>query len=468
MRRLPSNAAHRRPAENGAATLIAVLFLLIVVAFAVLVATSMSASDIADTNVQQSGVNALFLAESGLERASGLFVSGVDSCANLATDGLHTLGAGSFTINATYTTDFGGATLPANECRVQSVGTVGNVQRTVQGILQLPASSGMVVGNGGVAYQCGGSTCAATPTGTTQDLKDVSCASAASCLAVGSAGTAIQWNGASWNPAAGVPVNDALTSVICDPANGGNCYAGGSNGGGAGVFLQWNRASSTWTTLTTPPAPIQDLTCLFNSGGVTCFAIGTTGPTSSLIAKYIGSSSSSSWTTVDPLTAQALNGISCLSLASCWAVGNKMGNGSASQMNIVGFTGGAWVPPTRVFSPNHIDTLEDVACIDANDCWAVGFKNANFAYWNGTEWFHPSNAKIQLMGIACLPTAGTCWTVGAGGTVILGTVSGASWTSTAVALSPATTQQFNAVSFPAGSGGSGGSSVLIEWHEVVS
>ena len=122
---------------RGAATLMAVLFLLIVVAFAVLVAIRMSGSDVIDTSLGQSGLNALLLAESGVERAAARYVSGT-ACTALSVDGPYTLGQGSFTVNGAYSTDFSGAKLPAGECRIQSVGAVAMVRRTVQAILQLP------------------------------------------------------------------------------------------------------------------------------------------------------------------------------------------------------------------------------------------------------------------------------------------------------------------------------------------
>ncbi len=124
---------------RGAATLMAVLFLLIVVAFAVLVAIRMSGSDVMDTSLGQSGLNALMLAESGVERAAARYVSGT-ACKALArpVDGPYPLGQGSFTVNGAYSTDFNGAKLPAGECRIQSVGAVAMVRRTVQAILQLP------------------------------------------------------------------------------------------------------------------------------------------------------------------------------------------------------------------------------------------------------------------------------------------------------------------------------------------
>ncbi|MHB8347590.1 MAG: hypothetical protein ACYDHM_10485, partial [Acidiferrobacterales bacterium] len=206
------------PRERGAATLMAVLFLLIVIAFAVLVATSMSGSDITDTSLEQSGVSALLLAESGVERAAARYVAGT-ACANLAVDGPYALGQGSFTINAAYTTDFSGANLPAGECRVQVQGTVNTAQRTVQAILQLTASSGFVVGNGGVALRCGGTTCVSTtlPAGyRTDNLSGVSCPTSTNCISVADNGDAFGWNGSGWTrlPPSGLA---QFKAVACEP-----------------------------------------------------------------------------------------------------------------------------------------------------------------------------------------------------------------------------------------------------------
>ncbi|MHB8256750.1 MAG: hypothetical protein ACYDHY_08305 [Acidiferrobacterales bacterium] len=460
MNRRCGTSPHRCARERGAATLMAVLFLLIVIAFAVLVATSMSGSDITDTSLGQSGVSALLLAESGIERAAARYVAGTP-CNSLAVDGPYALGQGSFTINAHYTTDFSGASLPAGECRVQSVGTVGRVQRTVQAILQLPASSGFVVGNGGVALQCSGTTCTQTPTPNgTGNLVGVSCPTSTSCIAVDNLGNAIGWNGSVWTtlPSSGIP---QYTSVACEPGNGNDCFAIGSWFGFVQLVLQWN--GSAWS----PPyyvgwfAPaFTDIACA-GTGATTCYAVTTSN------AVWVGNSGGG--TVEYANNKSALSAISCASNTDCWATESSVSgkNGYFDQRKASG-----WGAPQPVPVGNNATGLNAISCDALNDCWAVVAESGNhstFAYWNGIVWTVQSGTKMKqdLYGIDCLSST-DCWAVGANakgnGTVVKGTgAAGAlAWS-----VFSSTSQQLNAVSFPSGTG-SGGSAVVIQWREIES
>lgn len=109
--------------ERGAATVLLALFLLVMVAFALLIALNMGASDITDSAVHDDATEALFLAESGLERASKRFANGT-SCADLAEPAIP-FGRGTFTIQA--------ATFTANICRITVLGTVRAANRVVRG-----------------------------------------------------------------------------------------------------------------------------------------------------------------------------------------------------------------------------------------------------------------------------------------------------------------------------------------------
>ena len=446
--------------EQGAATLMAVLFLLIVIAFAVLVATSMSGSDITDTSLGQSGVSALLLAESGIERAAARYVAG-NSCATLAVDGPYALGQGSFTINASYTTDFSGTNLPAGECRVQSVGTVGLVQRTVQAILQLPASDGMVVGNGGTALRCGGSTCTSTKGIPGRDnLVGVSCPTSTDCIAVaGNNGDAFEWNGSAWSllPSSGLT---QFTAVACEPGNGADCYAVGLR---SFFFFQipevmrWN--GTRWNLITWAASPFTAIACAGTGAATTCYA------TTSGSTFWVGNGGGGSWLNAN--SPNPLNAVSCASAADCWATEGASWDFDAlttpaggSQSNY-GVSGSA---------PN----LDAISCDATNDCWAAGQTvgrrggQSAFVYWNGsTGTVLPSKTKrnLYLYGIDCLSSS-ECWAVGAKGTVLHG--SGTAAARTWSAVKPRRTgQPLNAVSFPASSSGSS-SAVVIQWHEIES
>jgi hypothetical protein len=109
--------------------MITVLFLLIVVGFAVLVSLDMSGSDVSDSTSQHNSVQGLFLAESGLERALYRYSSGT-ACGATLMEGPIAFGAGTYSIVAPE-----GAVAPyisAGACVVGARGFVGNNARTIE------------------------------------------------------------------------------------------------------------------------------------------------------------------------------------------------------------------------------------------------------------------------------------------------------------------------------------------------
>lgn len=119
----PSRRAIAASHERGAATAMLALFLLVMAAFALLIALNMGASDITDSAAHNDATEALFLAESGLERASKRFADGIP-CADLAEPAIP-LGRGTFTIQA--------AEFTANICRITVLGTVRAANRVIRG-----------------------------------------------------------------------------------------------------------------------------------------------------------------------------------------------------------------------------------------------------------------------------------------------------------------------------------------------
>lgn len=129
--------------QRGAGMLVVVLLVLTVAAFAVIVAASQSGGDIYGSDANADGMQALFLAESGIERALKRFATGSACGAALGetiTD-LGTIGLGTTThrivIGTGLATDFAGVALPATQCRVPVTGTVlgRNISRTVHAIV---------------------------------------------------------------------------------------------------------------------------------------------------------------------------------------------------------------------------------------------------------------------------------------------------------------------------------------------
>lgn len=133
-----------RTGQRGAGLLIPVLLIVTVAAFAVIVTASQSGSDIQSTDANADSIQALYLAETGVERALKRFATGTacgvllaQTITDLSTFGLG-LTAYTITIGAGLLTDFSGVTaLPATQCRVPVTGRViaSNVSRTIHAIV---------------------------------------------------------------------------------------------------------------------------------------------------------------------------------------------------------------------------------------------------------------------------------------------------------------------------------------------
>ena len=127
-----------RVRQRGAATLLAVVFLVISVSLMVVAALNMAGSDITDTALTGDAIEALFLAESGIERAAHAYATGT-ACLDLAPVGPVSLGRGRVRITGAHDTDFSGTPLPADQCRVEVEGQAGvrDATRRVAVILSL-------------------------------------------------------------------------------------------------------------------------------------------------------------------------------------------------------------------------------------------------------------------------------------------------------------------------------------------
>jgi hypothetical protein len=132
-----------RLAQRGIVGLVAVMFIVIVAFFAMIQASMISASNITDSSRQADSVEALFLAESGIEHIGWRFVSsGSPTVCDGTTVGVGeapvSLGRGTFKVVGAYTTGFGGVgTLPTTMCRVRVQGqiTSSKVTRTIDTIV---------------------------------------------------------------------------------------------------------------------------------------------------------------------------------------------------------------------------------------------------------------------------------------------------------------------------------------------
>src|SRR5688572_26192554 len=134
-----------RARQQGAMGLVALMFVIVVALFAMTQAAHISASNMMDSARQADSVEALFLAESAIERvgfqyinAGSPFTCNDDNVGNVGGAVFEqTLGRGVYRVLGTFTTDFDGVTLPAQRCRVRVQGEIPatGVTRTVETIV---------------------------------------------------------------------------------------------------------------------------------------------------------------------------------------------------------------------------------------------------------------------------------------------------------------------------------------------
>ena len=201
---------------------------------------------------------------------------------------------------------------------------------------------------------------------------------------------------------------------------------------------------SGWTVASSPNAPtlydnyLYGVTCVSASD---CWAVGEYYPAATgvrtLIEKYDGASWSLVTLSPNPATGldSNLTGVACASAAECWAVGESFTVGATWQTLIEQYDGMAW---TVVNSPNG-SSLDDnflrgVTCASTADCWAVGVDNNGTAdvtlieQDTGSGWAIATSPNVSssgsqngLEGVACV-NADDCWAVG--GYYISGSSSG--------------------------------------------
>jgi hypothetical protein len=191
------------------------------------------------------------------------------------------------------------------------------------------------------------------------------------------------------------------------------------------------QTESGWSVIGSPnPGSGQNgfsgVTC---ATAVDCWAVGSYGNIGgtnpgTLIEKWDGNS----WSVVSspntsPTQSNGLDDVTCVSASDCWAVGIYH-DGSFGHTLIERWDGATW---SIVASPNtsatQTNVLESVACTSTNACWAVGYYyNGSFDQtliekWDGVSWSivsSPNNGTTRsndLSDVTCA-SANNCWAVG--------------------------------------------------------
>jgi len=314
-------------------------------------------------------------------------------------------------------------------------------------------------------------------------LEGLTCVSADDCWAVGQHITVPQTGdsdavvkpfiehdaGAGFSPVTGPTVPgdaDGLSEVTCVGAD--DCwavgsYAANSENGGDGIIhpLIEHYDGDSWTVVT-GTGPLIDHAGL---GTVSCFAsdecwAGGGTPNGGVIEEFDGSS----WSVVsDPqlapspgFSASGVGTVVCTGPEDCWGVGSTGYPTVPDQLTqplIAHYTGSGWTPVSSpyVSGPNGA-LLTGIACVSADDCWAVGstqpaavalpallgptptpspdpalFSQPLVEHYNGGAWEvvvtpQSGTENMGLGAITCIPSTGDCY---AAGLSALWTLSGA-------------------------------------------
>jgi hypothetical protein len=255
----------------------------------------------------------------------------------------------------------------------------------------------------------------------------VSCASADSCTLVGAFGIvssqvgsplAEHWDGSAWTvqtvPAPAGSKGDfvGLSAVSC--ASPASCTAVGNYGSPASpnkvpLAEHWN--SSTWKIQKLPGLGggftwLSGVSCF---SGTDCTAVGFT-DTAALAEHWNGSSWKIQKT---PGAGFVFNGVSCAAASRCTAVGQ-----SAAGTLAEAWDGSTWtVQPTP--SPGQSPSLTGISCVSPVNCTAVGYssKGPLAERWNGKKWLVETTApgtglrNDSLQAVSCL-TGGFCSAAG--------------------------------------------------------
>jgi hypothetical protein len=238
-------------------------------------------------------------------------------------------------------------------------------------------------------------------------LNSVSCATASSCVAVGTAkdsgSFSMAWNGSRWLPHR-VNQRDQFSGVACTLAI--RCMAAGGyltpSATGATLAASWN--GSGWrqrATASPPGSALSDVSCVSASD---CMAVGSINGSSTLAELWNGSTWRVTKTPARPAGSQEY-GVSCKG-SQCLAVGRSM---LAELWN-----GSGWqVEKLPLPSPFYSGELTDVSCATASYCLVTGFyftavqsNSSSFAeLWNGTKFrlLRPPGGGLNT--VSCLSTS---------------------------------------------------------------
>lgn len=176
--------------------------------------------------------------------------------------------------------------------------------------------------------------------------------------------------------------------------------------GASAEFIHWDGSDWSKTTVT-PNVTYNGVYCYASND---CHAVGDQKSNEEVILDYDGSSWSRATVGGNNSNKIDLKAVHCDAQTDCWAVGSRDGSTKVFYQ----CSGG---PPCSwsgvdVSLANGLFTFNGVYCNSTSDCWAVG-ANDNFARYNGTSWSAYSTGlpSTNYRSIFC-NNASDCWAVG--------------------------------------------------------
>lgn len=437
--------------QQGYFLVLAVILILVMAVLGILIAY-VFASRARISVAEQQGLQAFYMAESGLEMATRLLtmpnISGSPAritCGSVSGNGALTnasISSGTFTATAINgspifaTTTLNGA-ITASATSMTLASTAGFAARGRALIEREAVNYNGISGNTliGVTRGAGGTTAAshASGAGVGEYLCTIDVRAGIPSLASPSYQRELQWS---------VPLQ--------------NGWAVGNRSGNNFSFNNWNRAAElTWTSSTvagtsSTRAHLNSVSMLSHAAG---WAVGDENNAFTFM-RWNGSAWSLN-ALAGACNNQHLQGISMVSSQEGWAVGVNYrpgcsGGGSSRRFTILKWNGSSWSLLTPSSSPSipadssGNNTLNAIHVIDTNGDglgnigFAVG-NNGEILQYNGSNWVNVTSPVTRnLFGVYTVSSS-EAWAVGANGTILRW--NGSSWSSVA---SP-TSSQLNAI-----------------------
>jgi hypothetical protein len=274
-------------------------------------------------------------------------------------------------------------------------------------------------------------------------LNGVACSGATACSAVGSAinnvglrlSLAETWNGSAWtlistpNPAGAT--NTSLRDVSCASASACTAVGSSSAGGAAASPLAEGWNGTAWTIQATPVVPgattggLHDVSC---TAATACTTVGFDGAGTSLtLAERWNGTTWTVQSSPSPsgATTSALHAVSCPTATSCTGVGYYFNSTGVGVTLAEIWNGTSWsIKATPNPAGAKRSTFNSVACASATTCIGSGYTVSSAGpeltlaeIWNGTAWTvqstpNPAGARNSLLAAVSCPSSTTCISIG--------------------------------------------------------